>query len=467
MPTPRVRAAFAVDRPLLWVLLLYACGIAIRAIYTFQAHPPERFIVSDMSFYVTLAKRLASTAGPLNPWDVTHPLGYPMLLSFLMSGGGSLARVAGVQFVISCLVPPALGLLGAAAYGRRTGLLAFAFGTLYFPFIEYGALLLSEIHFIFWLAIAFAALFAARRARRRGAGLALAAAGGATLSIAAAFKSVALPAAVFFFAVEGVALLLARPERPADPATGPSRAAFFARARFARFKPWLLRGAVCALAAAPLLAVLTRACTRANRGEVCVTGNKVASDFLLGHYGRIANVEWKPEGYDLVRFGSPGAWLRHYDAHARVPFTMTDGPANRAEAWRWIAGHPGEAVVLSLDHVYDTFLGPAMWPSFEQSSWPLAQLSQYVFIAFLFIPMLLVGAALVRRGARVLATSRTALVFAPILALAVTVAIATGEVRYRVPFDIFFIVIVSAFVVGDFVAAADPTTLRELTEAQA
>ena len=69
---PRVRAAFAVDRPLLWVLLLYACGIAIRAIYTFQAHPPEAFIVSDMSFYVTLAKRLASTAGPLNPWDVTH-----------------------------------------------------------------------------------------------------------------------------------------------------------------------------------------------------------------------------------------------------------------------------------------------------------------------------------------------------------------------------------------------------------
>ena len=35
VPTPRVRAAFAVDRPLLWVLLLYACGIAIRAIYTF------------------------------------------------------------------------------------------------------------------------------------------------------------------------------------------------------------------------------------------------------------------------------------------------------------------------------------------------------------------------------------------------------------------------------------------------
>src|SRR3954469_23527038 len=64
VPIPRARAAFAVDRPLLWVLLLYACGIGIRAIYTFHAHPPENFIGSDMYFYVTLAKRLASTAGP-------------------------------------------------------------------------------------------------------------------------------------------------------------------------------------------------------------------------------------------------------------------------------------------------------------------------------------------------------------------------------------------------------------------
>jgi hypothetical protein len=61
----------------------------------------------------------------------------------------------------------------------------------------------------------------------------------------------------------------------------------------------------------------------------------------------------------------------------------------------------------------------------------------------------------------VAATTSTALAFAPILALAVTVAIATGEVRYRVPFDMFFIVIVCAFVVGDFVVTADPTTVRE------
>ena len=94
---------------------------------------------------------------------------------------------------------------------------------------------------------------------------------------------------------------------------------------------------------------------------------------------------------------------------------MTDGAANRREAWRWIAAHPGEAVVLSLDHVYDTFFGPAMWPSFEHSSWPLAQLSQYVVHRLpVHSDAAACARALLRRGARVLATSRTALVFAPI-----------------------------------------------------
>ena len=40
-----------------------------------------------------------------------------------------------------------------------------------------------------------------------------------------------------------------------------------------------------------------------------------------------------------------------------MPFSMTDSAANEAEAWRWIGKHPGEAIVLSLDHIYDTFFG--------------------------------------------------------------------------------------------------------------
>ena len=77
-------------------MLVYACGIAIRAIYAWHLHPPEPFLSSDMYFYVTLAQKFLVSKGPLDPSDVTHPLGYPALIAFLISGGGSLARVEGL-----------------------------------------------------------------------------------------------------------------------------------------------------------------------------------------------------------------------------------------------------------------------------------------------------------------------------------------------------------------------------------
>jgi 4-amino-4-deoxy-L-arabinose transferase-like glycosyltransferase len=185
-----------------------------------------------------------------------------------------------------------VGLFAALAYGRRSAQLAVIFASLYFPFIEYGALLLSEIHFILWLTLSFAALFAARSARRRGAALGLAAAGGVALSVAAAFKSVALPAAFMLAVIEGAALLAALPRTDV-------------RARLGRLRPWLLRWAMVGVAAAPLLAVQARACTRANAGNFCVTGNKIGSDFLLGHYGRISSIEWTSPDGGTARFGSP------------------------------------------------------------------------------------------------------------------------------------------------------------------
>jgi hypothetical protein len=429
-----------VSHPAFWTFGVWVLGIALRLEYTLRFNRPENFVYADMELYVSLAKRLLHSKAPLQPWDVTHPLGYPALMAFLMSGGGSLANVMIFQIVVSSLVPLAIGLLAVTAYGRRAGMLAVVFASLYFPFIEFGALFLSEIHFIFWMAIAFACFFGSIRARGRMRSLGLAAAGGLTLSIAIALKSVALLAALTFFAVEAIAIVV----RPSSQGLPPLRQ------RLTRLKPWLLRCLVVALAAAPLLGTLARVCTRANRGNFCVTGNKVGADFLLGHYGRIADIEWPSDGRGpSFRFGSLSAHLRHYEHHAKVPFPLTDSAANKAEAWRWIKAHPVEAIVLSLDHVYDAFFGPALWPSHNHWSWMLGQVSQYLFLALLFVPTLFALREAGKGGLRAFLTSRTLLVFSPILSIAATVAIATGEIRYRIPFDMFFISIVAAYAVRD------------------
>src|SRR5207237_5088969 len=110
-----------------------------------------------VEFYLGLARMLRRTPlAQMGPWDVTHPLGFPALLAVALGRSLSLDRPALMQFAVSVMVPLAMGLLGRAAFGRRTGLLMIIFASLYFPFIEYGALILSEIHFIFWMALAFA-----------------------------------------------------------------------------------------------------------------------------------------------------------------------------------------------------------------------------------------------------------------------------------------------------------------------
>src|SRR5262245_6994728 len=122
--------------PFLWVILVYVTGIGLRVGYTLHVQPPESFITQDMQVYVNLAKRFAEMNGPAMPWDVTHPMGYPALLALLTTGGGSLARVVAVQIVVSSLVPLAVGALGLVAFGRKTGLLAIVFASVYFPFID-------------------------------------------------------------------------------------------------------------------------------------------------------------------------------------------------------------------------------------------------------------------------------------------------------------------------------------------
>src|SRR4029078_12345246 len=96
---------------------------------------PENFIYSDMGLYVGLARRMVAHV-PLSRPDVTHPLRQAAVPSFLMSSSYDLGRAVSFQLVICCLVPLAVGALGLAAYGRRTGLTAVVFTSRYCSFIQ-------------------------------------------------------------------------------------------------------------------------------------------------------------------------------------------------------------------------------------------------------------------------------------------------------------------------------------------
>jgi hypothetical protein len=80
-----------------------------------------------------------------------------------------------------------------------------------------------------------------------------------------------------------------------------------------------------------VLGVMSSVCTRVS-GRFCVTGKELGHDFLLGHYGRIADIEWNDPGRDVSKFGSPSSYLRNYQQHVKVPFSIGNAAANKEES---------------------------------------------------------------------------------------------------------------------------------------
>ena len=372
----RVRAvAVAVlGHPSVGVVLAYLVGIAWRVNYTLNVHPPEKFVNSDMQLYVALARKLLDANGPRAPWDVTLPLGFPSFLAFMLSDGGTLLQAGYAQMLVGCLVPGAVGLLGLAAFGPRTGMLAVVFASLYFPFIEYGALFLTEIHFTLWMALAFAGFLAqsgapARRlARPRGGGW------GGTLRRHLDEERRAA-GGVRVLAAEGLALLLGRASAATPTPSSLRRAAL---------RRWLLRSAMAALACRRLFGVMTMLCTHATAAN-CFSGNKPAAGLSPRPLRSAPRPRLGGRRRPRLPLRQPGLGAPNHGTHAKVGWVITDNGAAtlpRRGAGSSTTVRRRRAFARShLRHV----LGSTMSPSFGHDSWPNTHLSQYVFVIFLAI----------------------------------------------------------------------------------
>lgn len=428
----RILAAKLRNSALPLTMLVYVTGVAIRAHMTFNVRGPDKSVWSDMEMYVKLSQVLQHTSVfDLGPLHVTHPVGYPLLLAWFTTPPNDLFGPTVFQFVASCLLPLAAGLLGASTFGRTTSLFCIAVTSLYFPYIDLGTYFLSEVPFTLVMALGFAALFAAVTATNRVRLVLLSIASGIALSIALTLKALAIPATVFFFLAYGLGVAVQRTKK----------------GRKQRFQACAIAATCVLLGLLPLASTQAAICTKANQGHFCVSGSKSGADFLLGHYGRVRTVAWMNGGHH-IEFGSPAAVLRHHTGRAEFPFAIYDGPANYRAAFGWVLAHPGQSLTLSLNHVYDAFFGVAAWPSWPQGTWAWADLSQLFFVLFLLFPAALSLRQRWSQGIRELLCSRAFLAFSPVLGLIAALLLATGEVRYRLPFDIFFIAIVGAHVLG-------------------
>jgi hypothetical protein len=407
-------------------LVTFLVGVLWRCLHILKFHDPHSHADSDMRMYLNLAKKFATPGFVPGIDDVTHPPATAMLFSWFYRRDETYTQLIHFQTVITCLVPLAVAAFALAVFDKRTAKWALIVSSLYFPFIDYGGYFLSEVYMILLNPLTAVLFIASAKQKTVGRAIGVGLLAGVVFWISMSFKMVALPAMLGFCGLYWL----------------------FSPDASRKFKS--IAVLTLFLGAAPGTAALSARCTKANAGHFCLVSNKSPADFLLGHYGRIQALTWKvPSANYLVSFGSPSAYQRGYRETPTVPFKLTDGPQNTATAWQWIGAHPLDAVVLSCEHVYDTFVGSLPWPSIADAVWPASEGFHFLFLIFLLVPSLAQCLDIIRKeGFRKFLESRELLVLSLVFGLVAAVAAATGEARYRIPYDSVFILLAIRYYSG-------------------
>jgi 4-amino-4-deoxy-L-arabinose transferase-like glycosyltransferase len=396
------------------VFAAFAVGVALRVANSLRWHPPEQYMYSDANSYVRAALEMNSGEGVRYPWQMMHPPGTAMVLAASLRIAGTLKPAVVAYIVVSCLVPLASYVLARRLFDRTNARWVLVLISFHYLLIDFGSRFMTDIFLAAFFPLALWLVLISLDARGvKGALVGLLA--GATLSVAYAFKVIALPAGIAFFAVLVVQRAVLASPRSSLRALG-------------------LRLLAVGVGFAPILVALTVRCTRV-AGRLCLGSNGGSPQILLGHIGRVGYLKWNgPDGVMTFISGSDAA--HGYLSQMEVGWSVVDEAQNLAMARQWCKAHPIECLARSAEHVYSTFGGAYTWPPNMEDQWALSYLAHFLLIVFFIIPWLSrVGAMVVVSGFRGFLASPEALATAPLVALAAAVAYANGEPRYRLPFD--------------------------------
>lgn len=404
------------QRRLVWAF--WIGGGLLRLVYLLSIHPPQQHVYSDMAGYLNRA--LALIGGHVEGIaDSLYPPGASYLFAALLKHDPAGGLVVITQWLLSLATMAGLWQLGRRLYGNAIAVLVLAIVALYLPLFHYAGLYLAENPFTCALVWAYVLLLRAIDAPVPASTALWALAAGLVAGIAASMKSTILLPVL----VTGVLVLI------------------WLRVQRRRGALTLVFGV--GLGLATVLLPLAERCTRLAEGHFCLISTNTAMNTLMGHAGPKAEFRWHDAQRQIVfSFTSPSASLRGYRERVDLPFGAYDVPANLAEVRSRIAADPQMAVDTSLRNVADLFVGRDFWPAahYRNRNWGRAFQNFYKWV---LLPLALLW--LIWRAPRMLRMTRDSLsewlLLAPMLGLLATAFISLGEVRFRIPFDGFVIIL--------------------------
>jgi len=417
-----------------WLFVFSICafvvGIALRYQFicvTNRPSDPEN-LLGDATWYMHETVNAFEPGFVPTLYDTLFPPGAPMYFYVLRQIDPSMALIDTVQWVLSCLVPIMLGLTAKRLFGRRSAIFVFGFSSLYFPLWEFFGYFISEGPFIFTLTAAFLFLLVSLQAPSTKAALWWGLLSGLFLGFSAACKSCALLSALLIFA----ALLHTR--------------------RKNRFRLWPTAVTVALGLFVVLLPISIRA-TRLNEGRFLLLANDAPRTFLLGHQGRVGLMWWFDSKRDFhMNFSNPSASQHMYSEVKTYPWGVYETAPNYSAGWQWIKENPGDALLLSLEHVFDMFAIALPWPGYFRSYVRWTIFFNEIFLVLLLLPVMI---HLVRSRRAIWWANRRyagdAIVIAAVLSIYILAFLFVGEGRYRICYDGFMIMLASrVFFPGSF-----------------
>jgi 4-amino-4-deoxy-L-arabinose transferase-like glycosyltransferase len=366
------------------LLILTLAGFATRA--AFLLAEPATSPVADERTWIDWARNLSSEKVGFSPFRtklVFYPPLYHYFIAVLETALGSLAAVRWAQVLLGSLLVPAVGRVGALAFGEPAGLAAAAITAFYPDLVWFSAHFWSETFFLVLLWWAIERLLAADN---RGAAAALAA--GILWGLAILTRETIL----YFTPLPALWLLWRRPRGAG------LRAAVFALAAIAVVAPWTWRNWVVYRGFIP---VSTAGGLNLFQGNAPLTRQQV--------YNRYRSVSGRLEQYQYARRMGLQAILE------RQPWWLLEKLRHEMPMF-W------EADSLALVHIKRGAYGSGIAPGWAAAA------AIVVLVPYLAVLALAVA------GAATLPVTRPRVLLLLFLLYYVAIHVAThGFARYRLP----------------------------------
>lgn len=390
-----------------FVLLL---GLLIRLTFVFLYHQPEKFLFSDMQGYFDRAMELKFEKADEIFYSFYPPAAH-VAYSVMMGSRDVFFWIKLYNVFLSISTCILIYLITLRLFGRLAGYISVVIASFNYLFIEFTGYVISEILFMFLLALMFYFFLLSITAKKQVLRWLFSFLAGLSLMSAAATKSSILLFVIFF----GLWWLL----------------------NFRKYKIFsnLFFYIVGFLPLFIILAIRLHSLT----GEYGVVSTNGGFNFFQGR-SHIRDVTFR----DTINrteffFASPMSDLNNYTYNDTFNVGPYDSKFFYKKGWEIAKQNIPLTIKYSLKHCSDLFTSARMWPSYVlDKQWQiLGLIGNVAFVILIIVPaffIVFIHFKTLYKGLGIIVTF-------PILVIMLVSMFFYGDPRFRIPYDVFFIIL--------------------------